>query len=369
MDMKFMKKTSPYFAAIILQFGYAGLGIIAKSALNEGMSHYTFSVYRNFVAAMVVAPFAFAFERKIRPRMTLSILYKIFILALLEPVIDQNLYYVGLKYTSATFTVALCNILPAMTFLLAWALRIERVNVKRLGSQAKIMGTIVTMSGAMIMTLVKGSVIALPWIKNKCNPQSVDDGNLHQNPIKGALMIGAACFCWSIFYVLQAITLKSYPAGFSLTGLICMIGAFQGSVLTLVVERGNTAIWSIGWNIKLLAATYAGVICSGVGYYVSGVIMNEKGPVFVTAFNPLNMVIVAVLSSFVLAEQLNIGKVAGSMVIVVGLYLVIWGKSKDESEPIHPEIQVMDQKRTANETPRLEDGDGVVYEAKFCNAV
>lgn len=51
-----------------------------------------------------------------------------------------------------------------------------------------------------------------------------------------------------------------------------------------------------------------GLICSGVGYYVSGVIMKEKGPVFVTSFNPLNMVIVAVMSSFILAEQLNVGK-------------------------------------------------------------
>lgn len=51
-----------------------------------------------------------------------------------------------------------------------------------------------------------------------------------------------------------------------------------------------------------------GVICSGIAYYVSGDIMRAKGPVFVTSFNPLNMVIVAVLSSFILAEQLNMGK-------------------------------------------------------------
>lgn len=40
-----------------------------------------------------------------------------------RPVIDQNLYYVGMKYTTATFTAAMCNILPAITFLLAWAMR------------------------------------------------------------------------------------------------------------------------------------------------------------------------------------------------------------------------------------------------------
>ncbi|KAL6543470.1 hypothetical protein OROHE_010092 [Orobanche hederae] len=63
MDSKLMRKLRPYLAAIVLQFGYAGLGIIAKAALNHGMSHYTFVVYRNIVVAVVVAPFAFAFER------------------------------------------------------------------------------------------------------------------------------------------------------------------------------------------------------------------------------------------------------------------------------------------------------------------
>ena len=51
-----------------------------------------------------------------------------------------------------------------------------------------------------------------------------------------------------------------------------------------------------------------GVICSGLGYYLGGIIMKQKGPVFVTAFNPLSMVIVAFLGSIVLSEQLNLGR-------------------------------------------------------------
>ncbi|KAH6777583.1 nodulin MtN21 /EamA-like transporter family protein [Perilla frutescens var. hirtella] len=277
--------------------------------------------------------------------MTFSVLYKIVLLALLEPVIDQNLYYVGMQYTTATFAAAMCNTVPAVTFLLAWALRLERVNVRKLHSQAKIVGTVVTVGGAMIMTLVQGSVIALPWTKQNSNFKSVAQEIDHQKVIKGAVMITAACFCWSIFYIVQAITLKAYPAGLSLTGLICMIGALQGTMLTLVVERGNTAIWAIGWDTKLLAAVYAGVICSGVAYYVSGVIMKDKGPVFVTSFNPLNMVIVAVMSSFILAEQLNVGKVAGAMVIVIGLYLVIWGKTEDETTASYPQSEMMSQQQ------------------------
>ncbi|KAL7247712.1 hypothetical protein ACSBR2_002595 [Camellia fascicularis] len=40
-----------------------------------------------------------------------------------KPVIDQNLFYAGMKYTIATFATAMCNIVPAMFFLMAWILR------------------------------------------------------------------------------------------------------------------------------------------------------------------------------------------------------------------------------------------------------
>nr|GMD50828.1 WAT1-related protein At2g39510-like [Ipomoea batatas] len=320
-----------YLAVIFLQFGYAGLAIIAKSALNKGMSHYTFAVYRNLTAALVIVPFAIFFERKVRPKMTFSIFWKIMVLGLLEPVIDQNLYYAGMNYTTATFTTALCNVIPGIAFVLAWILRLEKVEVRKLHSQAKILGTVVTLGGAMIMTLVRGPNIGLPWTKHTEHVETAT-ATLHsqQDLVKGAVMIIAGCICFASFYILQAITLKSYPAGLSLTTLICTAGSLQASVVALVVERKNPVAWALHWDTKLLAYIYGGVICSGIAYYLSGLIMEEKGPVFVTSFNPLSMIIVAIMGSFMLGEQLDLGKVLGAGVIVVGLYMVIWGKKQDE---------------------------------------
>ncbi|CAL5404525.1 unnamed protein product [Camellia sinensis] len=345
--MEVYKRAKPYLAMILLQFGYAGLGIIAKFGLNQGMSLYTFAVYRNAVAALVFAPFALLFERKVRPRMTTSVFLKIMLLGLLEPVIDQNLFYTGMKYTTATFATAMCNIVPAITFLMAWILRginvqviqlngviyrLEKVNLRSSHSQAKVVGTFVTVGGAMIMTLIKGALIGLPWTKMKSHGPITNTSTSanQQDLIKGSLMITTGCFCWAAFVILQAITLKSYPAELSLTTLICMLGSLQGTILTLLVERGNMAIWSLSWDTKLICALYGGIIGSGVSYCISGVVMKEKGPVFVTAFNPLSMVIIAIIGSFVLAEQIHVGSVVGAIVIVIGLYLVIWGKSKDE---------------------------------------
>ncbi|GAA0146703.1 hypothetical protein LIER_36367 [Lithospermum erythrorhizon] len=339
-----------YLAVMFLQFGRAGNAIIAKAALNGGMSHYALTVYRNLIAAVVFAPFALFFERKIRPEMTLSIMFKIMLLGLIEPVIDQNLYYAGMKYTTATFTTAMCNILPALTFLFAWLFRLEDVSIRSLYSQMKILGTIVTLGGAMIMSLIGGPIIAFPWTKPESHVHSPSSDTHGHDSLKGTIMIVASCVCWASFYILQAITLKSYPAGLSLTTLICFSGALQGSALTLVVERGNAAIWALHWDLNLLAYVYSGIICSGVSYYISGMIMEVKGPVFVTAFSPLTMVIVAIMSSLFLAEHLTLGQLLGAVIIVVGLYAVVWGKSRDlkSSTSSCDKRELEDHKRTTS---------------------
>ncbi|XP_065871285.1 WAT1-related protein At2g39510 [Euphorbia lathyris] len=320
-----------YLAVIFLQFGYAGMSIISKFALNHGMSQHVLVVYRHAIATLVIAPFAIIFDRKVRPKMTLSTFIKIMFLGLLEPTIDQNLYYTGMKYTTATFAATMCNVLPAFAFLMAWLLRLEKVRLRKVHSWAKVIGTLVTVGGAMLMTLITGAKLDLPWTRGYVNHVVNTSLATHDETTKGAILIGIGCICWSAFIILQAITLKTYPAELSLTALICLMGTIEGTLLAVVMERGNPSAWAVHLDSKLLAAVYSGVICSGIAYYVQGIIMKEKGPVFVTAFNPLSMVIVTILGSFVLSEIIYVGRVIGAGVIVVGLYMVLWGKSKDQS--------------------------------------
>ncbi|KAK2633740.1 hypothetical protein Ddye_028532 [Dipteronia dyeriana] len=328
------ERAKPFVAVILLQFGYSGLSIISKFALNKGMSQHVLVVYRHAIAFLVIAPFALIFDRKRRTKMSFSIFFKIALLGLLEPTIDQNLYYTGMKYTTATFTAAMCNILPAFAFILAWIFRLETVNIRKIYSQAKILGTIVTIGGAMLMTLMKGPILNLPWTKSEdFNQEACTSLPSVQNPTKGAIMIIVGCVCWAGFFILQANTLKSYPTELSLTALICLMGAIEGTVFALFMEHGNSSAWAIKFDYALLAAVYSGVICSGIAYCVQGVVMKSKGPVFVTALNPLSMIITAIISSFVLAEIMYLGRITGAIVIVIGLYLVLWGKSKDQLPP------------------------------------
>ncbi|KAL2232963.1 WAT1-related protein At5g07050-like [Sesamum indicum] len=329
------EKAKPYIAMICLQFGYAGMNIITKVSLNRGMSHYVLVVYRHAFATAAIAPFALILERKVRPKITFTIFMQLFVLGLLGPVIDQNLYYAGLKFTSPTFSCAMSNMLPAMTFVMAVICRMEKVNLKKLRCQAKVVGTIVTVAGAMLMTLYKGHVINMVW-SNYIHPQksyvpTTIDSNTDKDWVKGSILLIIATLAWASFFILQAITLRKYTAQLSLTALVCFMGTLQSIAVTFVMEHKPHA-WAIGFDMNLLAAAYAGIVSSSIAYYVQGIVMQKRGPVFVTAFSPLMMIIVAIMGSFILAEKIYLGGVLGAVLIVIGLYSVLWGKYKEYKE-------------------------------------
>ncbi|CAL5348385.1 unnamed protein product [Camellia sinensis] len=323
-------KVKPYLAMVSLQFGYAGMHIVTMVSLKRGMSNFILVVYRHAVATLVIAPFALVLERKIRPKMTLSVFLKIMALGLLEPVIDQNLYYLGLKNTSATFASAVMNVLPALTFIMAIIFRLEKVNLKKIQGVAKVVGTVITVTGAMVMTLYKGPIVDILWYSKSGNHHhsTTNSTSTDQHWVMGTIMILAGTCGWSGFFILQSITLKQYPAELSLTALICLMGMVEGAAVALAMERHMSA-WVVGFDLRLLAAVYSGVICSGIAYYVQGVVNKVRGPVFVTAFSPLCMIITAILGAIVLAEKIHLGSLIGAIIIVFGLYSVVWGKSKD----------------------------------------
>ncbi|KAM4094057.1 hypothetical protein ACB094_06G166500 [Castanea mollissima] len=250
------KKVKPFVAIILVQLGHAGMSIIGKLALNKGMNPRVFIAYRYAVATVIIAPFAIVYDRKKRAKLTYSIFAKIMLLALLGPVAYQNLYYEGMKLTTATYSRALFNVVPVFTFAMAWILRLEKVNIRRRGSQAKVLGTIVTIGGAMLMTLVKGPSWIWPWTYKHGHQESTSAGN-KQDVIKGALMMLAGFFCWSGYVNLQAITLKSYPTELSLTALITLMATLENTIVALAMEWGNVMAWSMRLDIMLLAVVYA----------------------------------------------------------------------------------------------------------------
>lgn len=53
----------PTLAMVAVQFGFAGLNILSKLAMDSGMSAYVMIAYRQIVASVFLTPIAYFLER------------------------------------------------------------------------------------------------------------------------------------------------------------------------------------------------------------------------------------------------------------------------------------------------------------------
>ncbi|GMY06219.1 WAT1-related protein At4g08300-like isoform X5 [Fagus crenata] len=239
------RRFKPHILMVLVHIGYTILYLITDASFSHGMNPHLFVTYRHVLGGLVMFPFAYFLERKVRPKMTLALFLEMFLLSMVGVSLTLNMYFACLKYTSPTFVTSMVNVVASLTFVIA------------------------------------------------------------------------------------GITLKKYPAQLSLTAWINLIGAAQSAAFTVLIQH-KPAAWSIAFNIDFWTIIYAGVVCSGITIFVQLWCTEQKGPVFVTMFNPLGTVLAALQSYFLLGESLHMGRILGAVVVILGLYLVLWGKEGDQ---------------------------------------
>ncbi|XP_027353713.1 protein WALLS ARE THIN 1-like [Abrus precatorius] len=356
-------------AMLALQFGYAGFHVVSRAALNMGISKLVFPVYRNIIAFLLLVPFAYFLEKKERPALTLKLLLNFFLLALVGITANQGFYLLGLDNTSPTFASAIQNSVPAITFLMAAILRIEQVRLRRKDGIAKVAGTVFCVAGATVITLYKGPTIYSPTPPLNSNEEVVFDFSTlslgdakGKNWTLGCLYLIGHCLSWSGWLVLQAPVLKKYPARLSVTSYTCFFGLLQFLVIALIVERDSQA-WIFQSGSEVFTIFYAGVVASGIAFAVQIWCIDRGGPVFVAVYQPVQTLVVAIMASIALGEEFYLGGIIGAVLIVVGLYLVLWGKSEEKkfakeqvaitSTPEHSNIRTASHAKTSLNQPLL----------------
>ncbi|XP_020087326.1 WAT1-related protein At1g25270-like [Ananas comosus] len=323
----------PASGMVVVQVVFAGVNVFYKLAINDGMDLRVLVAFRYLFATAFLAPLAFFFERKSRPKLTWRVLVLSFLCGLFGGTLAQNLYITSLKLTSATFASAMTNLIPAITFTLAVLFRLESLALRTLSGQAKVLGTLVGVGGAMLLTFYKGVAINL-WSTHLNLVKSHHGGASNQeagNRGMGSLLAVASCFSYALWLIIQAKMSKEYPCHYSSTALMCIMATIQAVVFAIVVER-DWAQWRMGFDIRLLSAAYSGIVASGLILTVLAWCIKRKGPLYASIFNPLMLVIVALLSSLLLNEKLHLGSVLGAVLIVVGLYMVLWGKGREAAK-------------------------------------
>ncbi|XP_074558027.1 WAT1-related protein At2g37460-like isoform X2 [Curcuma longa] len=254
-----VKKYGPLAGMLYVQVAYGAMFLITRFAFTRGMSHYAFVLYRQVIASVATFPAAYYLNSSSMQLSTLSWknLKQIFFLALIGTSISQSFYYAGLALTSSTFASTMNNLQPAITFLLAFLLKLEEVKIRRWEGQAKVVGTLVSVGGAVVMTLSKAHGEGLHEVLELVDVHGEENG---AGFIFGAILTVIGSSSWSLFVIYQAWIVEEYPSQLTLSTLVSLMGSLQVLVIAFIFENPKALI--LHWNSQLLAVSYSAWVCS-----------------------------------------------------------------------------------------------------------
>ncbi|KAH9785463.1 WAT1-related protein [Citrus sinensis] len=233
--VKVINRFKPQILMILLQICVASIYFLTE---DMRLNPHIYVTYRHAAGSLVMFPFAYFLERKIRPKLTLSLFLEMFLLSLQGVSLTLNLYFASMRYVSPTFMTAIINTIPCTTFIIAVILRLEIVGVRSPRGIAKIVGTLTSLVGVIVIAFYKGPAVA----SLKGAPIHLGTNSVLENWLKGSILTLASRMLWSSFYITQAFTLKKYPAKLSLSAWMNGIGAAQSAVYTVIVQH-KSASW------------------------------------------------------------------------------------------------------------------------------
>ncbi|KAK4477400.1 hypothetical protein RD792_016621 [Penstemon davidsonii] len=294
----------PFAAMVTAECTNVGSNILYKAAVTKGLSYHVFMVYSYAIAALFMIPLAYFIHRHTSIYLIITFNWKFFILGFLG-FTTQFLGYKGISFSSPTLGSAMSNLNPASTFILAIIFRMEKLKLRSLSGQAKIIGTAVTIAGAIVVVLYKGPMLITTRNEQLKLPLSsivlrvMSD---RSNWLVGGALLATSYIVSSIWYIVLVKVVKEYPAVFVVVFF---------------------------YNLFACIISVPGIVGSGFGVMVHTWGLNVKGPVYVALFKPLSIAIAAILGVIFLRDNLYLGSVIGSLVISFGFYTVIWGKSNE----------------------------------------
>ncbi|RYR05212.1 hypothetical protein Ahy_B06g085096 isoform C [Arachis hypogaea] len=375
MARKLLNDLVPLGAMVSMECVNVGLNTLFKAATMKGMSYHVFVVYAYAVAAILLLPAPFISSRsRVLPPLTLPVATKIAFLGLIG-CSSQIMGYTGISFSSPTLSSAISNLVPAFTFLLAIAFRfltsidmnskrislMEKVALKSSSSQAKVLGTIVSISGAFVVTLYKGPPIIIIHAPSfSIQPPINNLSSVDQSWAIGGLLLMAEYILVPMWYIVQVQIMKVYPAELTVVFYYNLCVSIMAAIVAIFTET-NPDAWKIGVDTALASVLCSGIFGSFLNNAVHTWVLRIKGPVYVAMFKPLSIVIAVAMGVMFLGDSLHLGSLIGATIISIGFYTVMWGKAAEEvdeniSNPVLP--------TTENNVPLLQSYKSDLSEEK-----
>ncbi|XP_074558023.1 WAT1-related protein At5g64700-like [Curcuma longa] len=224
----------------------------------------------------------------------------------------------------------------------------ENLKFRSLAGIAKVLGIAFCLAGVVTMALYRGTHIRPLNLHHHSGQNTKYQNNVftpkRRSWIEGSIFLIVGNMSWSLWLVLQGIMLKEYPSKLIFITLQCLFSTFQLVFVALVFERDSSK-WTLHLDLGLLTIVYCGFVVTALNIYLQSFCIEKKGPVFTAMFTPLALVFTLICSVF-LGERIYLGSLLGGILMVVGLYSVLWGKAK---ETVPSEVSIEDGKTHTEE--------------------
>uniref|UniRef100_A0A6N2K659 WAT1-related protein n=1 Tax=Salix viminalis TaxID=40686 RepID=A0A6N2K659_SALVM len=245
---------------------------LVRKVLDEGINPWSSSPTGFSISALFLGPIGYFWERGSRPKLTFRISCYLFLSAIVGASLTQCFFLIGIQYTSATFSCAFINMVPVVTFIMALPFKMETVHIRSKSGKAKILGALVCVAGAILLTVYRGAPL-FNHSPNQAVTRAMDQG-LELSHAKraerwtyGCIALLVGTLLWSSWFVLQSHIGKRYPCQYSSTAIMSFFGAIQSAVLCLSTER-SLSIWVLTGKIEIITVLLLGSIFVIIGLYI-----------------------------------------------------------------------------------------------------
>ncbi|XP_068649507.1 WAT1-related protein At5g47470-like [Aristolochia californica] len=308
-----------------IQVVLAVYGVLIFKLIASGLSLFVLIVYGSSVSAVILAPLAVFCERSKWPRsFSPSLLAQLLFISFGGVTVFQSLMLLGIRNTSPAIASAMPNLGPGIIFTIAWIFGFEKVNLRCAYSRVKIMGTIVCLGGALMMSFLQRSPLA-----HSLSP--------HQNRLLGCVYLIAGVVLFACVMILQTAALKELPAPVTMCALTSLIGALLTALVQLLLEgklEFKSELLPLG---TLIFYALAGGAVNSLCVVFQTWAVKKRGPVLVSMFSPIGTVCSIIISAMTLGERVALGSLFGMCFMFMGLYFVLWAKNKEDYFPEDPD--------------------------------
>ncbi|CAM6103378.1 unnamed protein product [Calypogeia fissa] len=334
-------------ALAFVQTTYAVGSILQKLSFAAGISPFAYSVYKDVICISYLAPLAFYSERGRRKPLDRTTIVLIVLMGCVGVFGSNMSTTFGISLAPAAYGSLIGITTPIFIFLISAASELEDFDWNRRAGQAKILGVLSAVGGAVIIPVYNGPEMIgplmnaqrvplspLPVEVNSVFAQALSNLDIEDWQLGGFLLILAG-FLFAVMWTIQAYTLKRYPHPLSVAALAYGVGALATTLSGVLMVRDPSS-WAIHRRIDIISLLFNGFISSGTNSALQSWSLFKAGPVLLASYHPLRSFSTIVIAWLFLGEGIHLGSVLGLLLIISGLFLITWGKLTNQKEPRHP---------------------------------